>query len=97
MRHPPDAKRTPLGRQARCVRLDPSPVARDNPPMGAAELVVLLMIGGACYAALRPLRRTVERWMLRRRGGRTGRVISLVRNSDGVYTSPTRKTDANEQ
>jgi hypothetical protein len=65
--------------------------------MGAAELVVLLMIGGACYAALRPLRRTVERWMLRRRGGRTGRVISLVRNSDGVYTSPTRKTDANEQ
>jgi len=64
--------------------------------MGVAELVILLMIGGACYAALRPLRRTVERWMLRRRGGRT-RVISLVRNSDGVYTSPTGKTDANEQ
>jgi hypothetical protein len=86
-----------VGRQARCVRLDPSPVARDNPPMGAAELVVLLMIGGACYAALRPLRRTIERWMLRRRGRRTGRVVSLVRNSDDVYTSPTRKTDANEQ
>ena len=64
--------------------------------MGAAELVVLLMIGGVGYAALRPLRRMVERWMLRRRGGRTRRVISLVRNSDGVYTSPTRKTDANE-
>ena len=65
--------------------------------MSVAELAVLLMVGGACYAALRPLRRAVERWMLRRRGGRTRRVISLVRNSDGVYTSPTRKTDANEQ
>ena len=65
--------------------------------MGAAELVVLLVIGGACYAALWPLRRMVERWMLRRRRGRTGRVISLIRNSDGVYASPTRKTDANEQ
>ena len=65
--------------------------------MGAAELVVLLMIGGACYAALRPLRRTVERWLLRRRRGTTRGIISLVRNSDGVYTPPTRKTDANEQ
>ena len=65
--------------------------------MGAAELVVLLMIGGACYAALRPLRRTLERWMLRRQRDRTSRVIPLVRNSDGVYTPPTRNTDAHEQ
>jgi hypothetical protein len=65
--------------------------------MGAAELVVLLVIGGACYAALTPLRRALERRMLRRRGRRAGRVIPLVRNSDGVYTPPTRRTGGDER
>lgn len=59
--------------------------------MGAAELVVLLVIGGACYAALTPLRRALERRLLRRRGRTAGQVVPLVRNRDGVYTSSTRK------
>jgi len=65
--------------------------------MGAAELAVLLVIGGACYAALAPLRRALERWMLRRRGRGTGRVVPLIRNSDGVFTPPTRKTNGDER
>jgi hypothetical protein len=65
--------------------------------VGAAEFVILLAIGGACYAALRPLRRALERWILRRRGRKPGRVVPLVRNSDGIYTPPKRKTDGDER
>jgi len=64
--------------------------------VGAAELVILLVIGGACYAALRPLRRALERRILRR-GRKGGRVVTLVRNSDGIYTPPKRKTDGDER
>jgi hypothetical protein len=65
--------------------------------MGVAELVVLLVIGGACYVALTPLRRALERRILRRRGRRPGRVISLTRNRDGVYTPSTRRTGGDER
>jgi hypothetical protein len=65
--------------------------------MGAAELVVLLVIGGACYVALTPLRRALERRMLRRWGRRAARVIPLIRNSDGVYTPSTRRTGGDER
>jgi hypothetical protein len=65
--------------------------------MGAAELVVLLAIGGACYVALTPLRRALERRMLRRRGRKSGRVIPLIRSSDGVYRPPTRRTGGDER
>jgi hypothetical protein len=64
--------------------------------VGAAEFVILLVIGGACYAALRPLRRALERRILRR-GRKAGRVVPLVRNSDGIYTPPKRKTDGDER
>ena len=64
--------------------------------MGVAEFAILLAIGGACYAALTPLRRAIERRMLRR-GRRAGRVIPLIRNSDGAYTPPKRKTDGDER
>jgi hypothetical protein len=62
-----------------------------------AEFVVLLVIGGACYVALRPLRRALERRILRWRGRRAGRVVSLVRNSDGTYTPPTRKKNDGDE
>jgi hypothetical protein len=65
--------------------------------VGAAELVVLLVIGGACYVALAPLRRAIVRRMLRRQGRRPGRVIPLTRNSDGVYTPPARKIHDDER
>jgi uncharacterized membrane protein YidH (DUF202 family) len=78
-------------------RLDAPSIARDNPSVGAAELVVLLVIGGACYAVLAPLRRAIVRRLLRRRGHRPGQVIPLVRNSDGVYTPPGRKTDGDKR
>jgi hypothetical protein len=65
--------------------------------MGAAELVVLFVIGAACYVALTPLRRAIERRMLRRQGRRAGRVIPLTRNSDGVYTPSTRRTGGDER
>jgi hypothetical protein len=65
--------------------------------VGAAELVVLLVIGGACYVALAPLRRAIVRRLLRGQRRRRGRVIPLIRNSDGVYTPPARKTDGDER
>jgi hypothetical protein len=65
--------------------------------VAVAELVVLLLIGGACYVALAPLRRAIVRRLLRRRGHQSGRVIPLMRNSDGVYTPPTRRTDGDER
>jgi hypothetical protein len=64
--------------------------------MGVAELVALLVVGGACYAALTPLRRALERRIFRR-ARRAGRVISLIRNSDGVYTPSTRRTGGDER
>lgn len=68
-------------------------------PVGVADLLILCVIGGACYAALTPLRRALERRMLRGRGrgSRAGRVIPLIRNSGGVYTPPARKTDGDER
>jgi hypothetical protein len=55
--------------------------------VGAAEVLVVVVIGGACYVALAPLRRAITRWMLRRTTPRSGRrVIPLVRDGDGVYT-----------
>jgi len=65
--------------------------------VGAAELVVLLVIGAACYVVLAPLRRAIVRRLLRRQGRRPGRVIPLMRNSDGVYTPPARRTDGDER
>jgi hypothetical protein len=65
-------------------------------PVGVAEFAILLVIGGACYAALTPLRRAFERWMLRR-GRKAGRVIPLVRDGDGAFTPSTRKTDGDER
>jgi hypothetical protein len=65
--------------------------------VGAAELVVLLVIGGACYAALAPLRRAIERRLLRGHERRPGRVVPLIRNSEGVYTPPRRRSDGDER
>ena len=61
--------------------------------MGAAEVVVVVVIGGACYVALAPLRRAITRWMLRRTAPRSGRVIPLVRGGDGVYTPSEEKKE----
>ncbi|HEY2388046.1 MAG TPA: hypothetical protein VGK30_13870 [Candidatus Binatia bacterium] len=68
--------------------------------MEVAELVVLLVIAGALYVALAPLRRVIVRRMLRRRGREPGQVIPLIRNSDGVYTpsrDPARRSDGDER
>jgi hypothetical protein len=65
--------------------------------VGAAELVVLLVIGGACYAAMAPLRRAIERRLLRGHERRPGRVVPLIRNSEGVYTPPPRRSDGDER
>jgi len=65
-----------------------------------AELVVLVVIAGALYAALAPLRRAIVRRMLRRRQREPGQVIPLIRNSDGVYTpsrNPARRSDGDER
>jgi hypothetical protein len=66
-------------------------VARENPRVALAEIVVLLVIVGVCYAALGPLRRRIERALLRRwrKGGAT--VIPLVRGGDGVYVPHRRR------
>jgi hypothetical protein len=63
----------------------------------AAELVVLLVIAGAFYAALAPLRRAIARRMLRRQARGPAQVIPLVRNSDGVYTPSVRRSDGDER
>jgi hypothetical protein len=63
--------------------------------VGVAEFAILLVIGGACYAALTPLRRAFERWILRS-GRRAGLVIPLIRNTDGAHTPPARKSDGDE-
>jgi len=57
-----------------------------------AEVVVLLAIVGVCYAALAPLRRRIERALLRRWTGKSGAtVIPLVRRGDGMYTQRRRR------
>jgi len=84
---------------ATVVAVDGPSNARDNPPVAVADVVLLLVIGAVFYAALTPLRRALERRMLRgrERGRGAGRVIPLVRNGDGVYTPPARKTDGDER
>ncbi len=64
--------------------------------MEVAELVVLLVLAGAFYAALAPLRRAITRRMLRGRARRSAQVIPLARNSEGVYT-PVRRSDGDER
>ena len=66
--------------------LDASGGLNDNRRVSIAEVVVLLVIAAACYAALAPVRSRIERWWMRR-GGRHRRatVIPLVRGGDGVY------------
>src|SRR5882672_11286767 len=66
-------------------RLDGASRPYDNPRVAAAELLVLLVIGGACYAALAPLRRAIERRWLRRQARGPGRIIPLVRDGEDVY------------
>jgi hypothetical protein len=63
----------------------------------AAEIVVLLLIAGAFYAALAPLRHAITRRMLRGRARGPAQVIPLVRNSDGVYTPSMRRSDGDER
>ena len=95
---------TAPGRDAVCIAarrtwLDPPSRARDNRPVEVAELVVLVVIAGALYAALAPLRRAIARRFLRRRR-EPGQVIPLIRNSDGVYTptrQPVRRSDGDER
>jgi hypothetical protein len=68
--------------------------------VAAAELLVLLVIGAACYAALAPLRRAIERRLLRRQGRRsrdTRRVIPLVRDPEGTYRQPGRRSDGDQR
>jgi hypothetical protein len=65
--------------------------------VGTAEIVVLLVIAGAFYAALAPLRRAITRRMVRGQRRRPAQVIPLVRNSDGVYTPPMRRSDGDER
>jgi hypothetical protein len=65
--------------------------------VAAAELLVLLVIGGACYAALAPLRRAIERRWLRRQTRRPGRIIPLVRDGEGVYRRRGRKSDGDQR
>lgn len=56
--------------------------------MGIAEIVVLLVVAGASYAALAPLRKRIERaWLRRRTRGRRGAVIRLIRRGDGMYAA----------
>lgn len=78
-------------------RLDGTPMPNDNPRVAPAELLVLLVVGGACYAALAPLRRAIERWWLRREGRRPGQVIPLVRDGEGVYRRLGRKSDGDQR
>ena len=66
-------------------------------PEGAGSTFRVTLPLGACYVALTPLRRALERRMLRRRGRRAGRVIALIRNSNDVYTPSTRRTDGDER
>jgi len=64
-----------------------------------AELVVLVVIAGALYAALAPLRRAIVRRFLRLRR-EPGQVIPLIRNSEGVYTprrDAVRRSDGDER
>jgi len=70
--------------------------AHDNLRVAPAELLVLLVIGGACYAALAPLRHAIERWWLRR-VAQPGRVIPLVRDGEGVYRRLGRKSDGDQR
>lgn len=60
--------------------------------MELAEIVILLVVAAAAYAALAPLRRLIERAWLRRwrRGGR-GAVIPLLRRGDGTYGTRDRE------
>ena len=57
--------------------------------MQAAELLVLVVVVGALYWALTPLRRRLEariaRLLGRRRGRRQGKVIPLTRRRDGTF------------
>jgi len=76
--------------------LDGASQPHDNPLVAPAELLVLLVIGGACYAALAPLRRAIERWWLRRER-RPGQVISLARDGEGVYRRLGRKSDGDQR
>ena len=78
-------------------RLDPPSGARDNRGVEVAELVVLLVIAGAFYAALAPLRRAIVLRLLRARPRRPGQVIPLIRNSDGVYSPPARRVSDEEE
>ncbi len=82
--------------RAGTYRLDGTPMPYDNLRVAPAELLVLLVIGGACYAALAPLRRAIERWWLRR-VARPGRVIPLVRDGEGVYRRRGRKSDGDQR
>jgi len=57
--------------------------------VGVAEVVILLVVAVALYAALTPLRRTIERAWVRRwrpRGPRRT-VIPLIRRDDGTYVA----------
>jgi hypothetical protein len=66
--------------------------------MGAAELAILVILFGIIYAALAPLRRSIERRFLRKRGGkRTATVIPLVRRSDGVFATREKEKDHGHQ
>ena len=73
-------------RRCRRLGLDPSPGVHDNPGVGLAEFVVLLLVAAVCYAALAPLRTRIERrWLKLRRQHRGATVIPLVRGGDGIY------------
>jgi hypothetical protein len=52
-----------------------------------ADLIVLLILAGAFYLALYPVRRRIERAYLRRRAGgrRRAPVVPLIRRPDGVF------------
>ena len=73
------------------------PYRHDNPAMAPAELLVLLVIGGACYAALAPLRRAIERWLLQRQQRGPAQVIPLQRDDAGVYRQVGRKSDGDQR
>jgi len=83
------------GARARRIRATNAQVApRDSaryttPGMQAAELLVLVVVVGAIYWALTPLRRWLEprigRLLRRRRRAGGGRVIPLARRSDGTF------------
>jgi hypothetical protein len=65
---------------------------RENRHVGLAEIVLLLVVVGASYAALAPLRKRIERaWLRRRARGKRGAVIQLTRRGDGLYAAPEGK------